>query len=125
MSSTDPSAQERDIEKLTLILGGHICFQTVSAAVQLDLFTTLSRSGPLSRSDIASRLGVAEKPVRILLSGCTSLGLLQKQDSLYSNSPVAQAMLTSDSPANVLAIVIMAALHQLPGDVFLLRCYPG
>ncbi|NJR59427.1 MAG: hypothetical protein HC769_11580 [Cyanobacteria bacterium CRU_2_1] len=25
MSSTDPSAQERDIEKLTLILGGHIC----------------------------------------------------------------------------------------------------
>lgn len=92
-------------ERLYLVLGGHIYFQTLSAAVQFDLFTLLSRQGGLTRPQIAAHLGLQEKPVRILLLGCTALGLLQKRADKYANSPLAQELLTRDAPGNIVAVV--------------------
>jgi SAM-dependent methyltransferase len=100
----DPFSPE-EIDRLYLVLGGHIFFQTLSAAVQLDLFSLLAERGPLTRAQIASRLGVADKPVRILLLGCTALGLLRKEGEAYANSPVAQHFLTRQAPGNLLSIV--------------------
>src|SRR5579883_1659344 len=73
-------------ERLYLVLGGHIYFQTLSAAVRLDLFTLLSKRGPLTRAEIAAALDIAEKPARILLLGCTALGLLHKEGDKSSNA---------------------------------------
>src|SRR5688572_15714969 len=72
------SQKQKDFEKLSLIVGGHIFFQTLSAAVQLDLFDVLSRKPRQTRAQIAKALGIEEKPARILLLGCTSLGLTKK-----------------------------------------------
>lgn len=92
-------------QKLYRILGGHIFFQTLAAAVQLDLFGLLSRTGPLSRNEIARELDIEEQPARILLLGCTALELLSKTGELYSNSSVAEKLLVRTSPGNIVAIV--------------------
>jgi hypothetical protein len=96
---------EHEQEKFWLILGGHIYFQTMSAAVRLGLFALLGRQPGLTRTKIAAELGVAEKPIRILLLGCTTLGLVRKVDGGYVNSPLAQVLLTPESPKNVISFV--------------------
>ena len=96
----------RQIEKMYLILGGHIYFQTLSAAVRFDLFDIIKRHGPLSCLEIAGHLGVDEKPARILLLGCTSLGLVKKRGTKYVNSPLAQRLLTRDAPGNLVPIIL-------------------
>lgn len=89
-----------------LVMGGHIFFQTLSVAVQVDLFTRLARSGPLSREAIAGMLGIAEKPTRILLLGCSALGLVRRRrDGRYTNTRLAHALLNADQPRNVLAVI--------------------
>jgi hypothetical protein len=89
-----------------LVMGGHIYFQTLSAAVQLDLFTLLARKGPLRREEIASILGIDEKPARILLLGCSSLGLVRHvRRGCYGNTRLSSLLLNADHPRNILAIV--------------------
>ena len=96
----------RMLERTYLILSGHIYFQTLSAAVQLDLFTVLGRKPRLSRQEIAARLGIQEKPARILLLGCTALKLVRKhRDGTYSNSRLADSLLNADRPRNILPII--------------------
>jgi SAM-dependent methyltransferase len=90
----------RQIEKFYLIMSGHIYFETLSAAVEFDLFGLLSKHRRLSCTEIANHLGIAEKPARILLLGCTALGLLRKRGAMYSNSRIVPG-----SPGNVVSIV--------------------
>ena len=101
----EQAALRESWERLYLVLGGHIYFQTLSAAIRLDLFTLLSKHGSLTRSQIAAKLGIQEKPARILLLGCTSLGLLRKTGDKYANSPAAQELLVRDNPGNIIAVI--------------------
>ena len=95
----------KEIEKLYLLMGGAIFFETLSAAVELDLFSMLRDTPGMSASDIARRLSIADKPARILLLGCTSLGLLRKTGERYDNTKLSHIVLTRQSPRNVLAVV--------------------
>jgi SAM-dependent methyltransferase len=88
-----------------LIFGGHIFFQTLAAALHFDLFTLLRREPGLTRSELAKRLGVAEKPMRILLLGCVSLGLLKKRGDRYRNAWIANRLLVADRPGNIVPVV--------------------
>src|SRR5690348_9868432 len=47
---------QSQMERFHLVIGGHIYFQTLSAAVELDLFSLLSEHGSLSREQIARLL---------------------------------------------------------------------
>lgn len=96
---------KRQFEKFYLIMGGHIYFQTLSAAVEFDLFGILSKHKRLTRSEIARILDIDEKPARILLLGCTSLGLLRKSGATYSNSRLAERLLVRDAPANIISVI--------------------
>ena len=95
----------RQMERLYLVFGGHIFFQTLRTAVQLDLFTLLAKEGPLTRQEIAKRLGIAEQPARIVILGLTVTGLLRKQGNSYSNSHLARVLLAKDSPRKITAYV--------------------
>ncbi len=95
----------RQIERLYLVFGGHIFFQTLRTAVQLDLFTLLDKEGPLTRQQIAQRLGIAEQPARIVVLGLTAVGLLRKRGVRYSNSHLAGLLLVKDSPRKITAYV--------------------
>lgn len=74
------SAQTRDedLHNLTMIFGGHIYFQTLYAAIKLDLFSMLADKGPMSQEEIAEALSIESKPARILLLGLSSIRLLKK-----------------------------------------------
>lgn len=96
---------KRQIERLYLVMGGHIFFQTLSAATRLDLFSLLARRGPLTRAQIAADLDIDDKCARILLLGCTSLGLLRKVGATYGNSRLAQRLLNREAPGNILPII--------------------
>jgi hypothetical protein len=95
----------RQVERLYLVFGGHIFFQTLRTAVQLDLFTLLAKEGPLSRQEIAKRLAIDEQPARIVVLGLTVVGLLRKRGSRYSNSHLASLLLVKDSPRRIVAYV--------------------
>jgi len=95
----------RQVERLYLVFGGHIFFQTLRTAVQLDLFTLLAREGPLTRQQIARRLGVADQPARIVVLGLTVVGLLRKHGKHYSNSHLAAILFVKDSPRKITSYV--------------------
>lgn len=95
----------RDVERLYLVFGGHIFFQTLRTAVQLDLFSLLAKSGPLTRQEIAQRLGIAEQPARIVILGLTSVGLLRKRGNRYGNSYLSALLLDKNSPRKITAYV--------------------
>ncbi len=95
----------RQVERLYLVFGGHIFFQTLRTAVQLDLFTLLAKEGPLTRQEIAKRLGIAEQPARIVVLGLTVVGLLRKRGWRYANSHLAQLLLVKDSPRKITSYV--------------------
>jgi ubiquinone/menaquinone biosynthesis C-methylase UbiE len=99
----------KDSDRLYSILGGHIFFQTLSAACELDLFTLLIRKGSLSLKEIAETLELEPKPVRILLLGCTTLGLVERTGDRYSATAVSQRYLNRDNPDNWLPIIAWQA----------------
>lgn len=95
----------RQVERLYLVFGGHIFFQTLRTAVQLDLFSLLAKEGPLTRKEVADRLGLQEQPIRIILLGLVTCGLLLKRGQKYSNSHLAQLLLVKESPRKITAYV--------------------
>lgn len=95
----------RQTEKFYMVMGGHIFFQTLNAAIQLDLFTLLSRHGYMTRSQIAYWLGIEDKPLRILLSGLMALGILKKKGESYGNTFLANTYLNRDRKGNVAPII--------------------
>lgn len=97
--------QSKEMKHLYLVFGGHIFFQTLRTAVQLDLFTFLKKEGPLTRQEIAKRLGLHQQPLRIVVLGLTAVGLLEKDGDRYSNSNIAQQFLVEDSPRNLKAFI--------------------
>jgi SAM-dependent methyltransferase len=111
----------RQVERLYLVFGGHIFFQTLRTAVQLDLFTLLAEEGPLTREEIARRLGIAEQPARIVLLGLTAVGLVRKSGRSYSNSHLAGILLTKGSPRKITAYVELQHRAMYKGLYWLLE----
>ncbi|MEO5719095.1 MAG: methyltransferase [Chthoniobacterales bacterium] len=92
-------------QRVYLLMGGHIFFQTMSAAVELDLFSLLDRQKRMTREEIAKALDCAEQPIRILLLGCTTLELLHKRGRYYSNTMLSRTLLVRSSARNLVDVV--------------------
>ena len=71
-------------------------------AVSLGIFDRLA-DAPADAAALAEALGANSDALARLLDACVGLGLLEKHDATYANSPVADAYLTRSSP------------HTLPG----------
>jgi hypothetical protein len=77
---------------------GFWSFKTFAAAIELDLFTQVSRVGAATVEDLGAMLGLQQRPADLLLAACASLGLLDKDADRYRNSPLAEEFLVSDRP---------------------------
>ncbi|OEV08497.1 methyltransferase family protein [Streptomyces sp. Amel2xB2] len=82
-----------DMDGLSRILFGHAAFQYLNAACELGLPELLAERKESSREEIRDGLGLADRSVDILLLGCTSLGLVQRdvqqeENSRYRLAPV-------------------------------------
>ena len=70
----------RRIDRFRLVLGGHIYFQTLSAAVQLDVFSVLDEQGPQTPAQLQSLLQLQEQPCRILMLGLCAIELIGQRN---------------------------------------------
>lgn len=74
------------------ILFGAGAFQLLNAGCELGLFTLLAQRPGLSSARIMAELGLAERPVRILLLGTTAVGLTVRTDGRYRNSDLVDGL---------------------------------
>jgi 3-hydroxy-5-methyl-1-naphthoate 3-O-methyltransferase len=77
---------------------GFWAFKTLAAAHELDLFSRLSGGASTTGAELAKALGIHPRPAEMLLTGCASLGLLEKIDGRYRNAPVSEAYLVRGEP---------------------------
>lgn len=74
------------------------------AAIDIDLFRALGES-PATSSQLATRCGASERGVRILCDYLTTIGLIVKDNGIYSHSPTSQVFLDPRSPASMATMV--------------------
>lgn len=77
---------------------GFWAFKTLAVAHELDLFSRLSGTPGTTSTALAGTLRIEERPAEMLLTGCTALGLLEKLDGHYVNSPLAEEFLVRGKP---------------------------
>jgi predicted O-methyltransferase YrrM len=70
------------------------------AASTSGVFTALA-GGPKTAAAIAGDCGASPEPMRLLLEGCVSLGLLTSDGATFSNTPTASAFLVRGGPAYI------------------------
>ena len=121
MALAERTILRRQVERLYLVFGGHIFFQTLRTAVRIGLFDILSKEGPLTRQEIASRLKLDEQPVRIIILGLTVVGFLKKRWGRYSNSYLTNLLFVKDSPRKITAYVELQHQAMYKGLFWLLE----
>ncbi len=75
------------------IASGFMAAKFLFAANEFSFFDALKDS-PVGLAGLAARTGLTERSARILADGCVAIGLLHKQDGVYSNSAPADRFLT-------------------------------
>lgn len=94
------------IRKFYYLSAGHIYFQILAAAVELDLFTLLRKEGPMTLPALAERFGLAEQPARILLDGLVTIGALKMRGGRYANTVMSHIALAAQDPRNLRATIL-------------------
>ncbi|WP_260685433.1 methyltransferase family protein [Rhizobium laguerreae] len=77
---------------------GFWAFKTLAAAHELDLFSRLAGGPGTTAGELAQALGLHPRPAEMLLTGCAALGLLEKTESRYRNTPLSEAYLVKGKP---------------------------
>lgn len=96
---------EAETNDLYKVVAGHIFFQSLSAAVQFNLFDQIEKSGPITDKDLAKLLKIDHQACRILLLPLTANKVLELKDNKYSNTNASAYFLCSSSPYNVLNVI--------------------
>ena len=97
--TTTPLQKELTPLPLMQLATGFWASKALFAAHELGLFSLLSRPDGGTAAQVAADLGIDERPAEMLLTACASLGLLDKRDGRYHNSPVAGKFLVPGGPA--------------------------
>lgn len=108
---------ELDFDGLVLIACGHTAFQLLWAGVQLGVFDKLSKTPGLTRDEIAEKIGLQSQPARILMTGLAALRLVDKDGDRFSNSKIAEELLTTGSKDNMLDVLGWQAHIVYPSEV--------
>src|SRR5215471_16044116 len=86
--------------------------KTLLSAVELGLFTELAK-GPLALEDIRARLNLHERSARDFLDALVALGMLQRQQGKYANTPATDRYLDRNKPT-----YIGGMLEMMSGRLF-------
>jgi 3-hydroxy-5-methyl-1-naphthoate 3-O-methyltransferase len=77
---------------------GFWAFKTLAAAHEEGLFNHLAGGAGTTVAELAQALGLHPRPAEMLLTGCAALGLLEKTDGRYRNTPLSEAYLVRGRP---------------------------
>lgn len=94
---------------------GFWAFKTLAAAHELDLFSRLGSGPGTTAVELAQVLDLHPRPAEMLLTGCAALGLLEKTDGRYCNTPLSEAYLVRGKPYYFGGFVQMADKRLYPG----------
>lgn len=92
-----PQQPEVAVDPIIQIMNGLEKGLLLMAAIQFDLFSVLTDE-PQTAEEISSKIGTDSGFMPVLLNTLVSAGLLAKEDSRYSNTPLAASYLVKDSP---------------------------
>ncbi|MDX2151258.1 MAG: class I SAM-dependent methyltransferase [Bryobacteraceae bacterium] len=92
--------------------------KTMFVATSLGVFDMLAQ-GPASAGELAARLKADLSALTRLLDGCAGLGLLDKHEGRYANTPVAHTYLLRHSPDTLAGYILYsnAALYPMWGHL--------
>lgn len=92
--------------------------KTLLSAVELGLFTELAK-GPLALEAVQTRLSLHERGARDFLDALTALGMLKREQGLYSNTPATELYLDRAKPTYVGGMLEMmsARLYRFWGNL--------
>ena len=77
---------------------GFWAFKTLAAAHEFDLFSRLSNGAGMTCQRVGASARNLPRPAEMLLTGCAALGLLEKSDGRYRNTPISEAYLVRGNP---------------------------
>ncbi len=99
----------KKLDKGMMVLFGPIYFQTLNAAVRLDLFTKLRKLGSLTKAEIAKQLDIEIKPASILVTVLVTIGFLKRShkngEFYYKNTVLADIFLDKNQKTNIADII--------------------
>lgn len=78
---------------------------TLFAASDAGVFDALAGNKQLELKEIVKECNLNEHAMRLLLDGCSAIGLLKKIDEKYQNSADAEAFLVSHSPMSLVKAI--------------------
>ena len=102
---------EPPLDSILQIGLGFWASKTLLSAVEMDLFTELAKH-PQNLESLRGRLGLHPRSARDFLDALVALGLLERRDNLYSNSPSADFFLDKQKTSYVGGVLEMAN-HRL------------
>ena len=100
---------------LMQISTGFWAFKTLAAANELDVFTRLAGGAEMTAAELARELAIEQRPAEMLLTGCASLGLLERGDHGYRNTPLSEGFLVRGTPYYFGGVVTMFDTRLYPG----------
>src|SRR5213592_3882177 len=71
------------------------------SAVELGVFTELAAHGPLDGETLRSRLGLHQRSARDFLDALVALGMLERENGTYANTPATELFLDRAKPTYV------------------------
>jgi SAM-dependent methyltransferase len=87
--------------------------KTLLSAVELGVFTELA-AGPCPADELAARLGLHPRSVRDFLDALVALGMLDRGDGVYMNTPQTDLFLDRAKPSYVGGVLEMAGARLYP-----------
>lgn len=90
------------------VIEGFGSYYLLLAALELDLFDTLDRTGPTAVGSVAEELEVSEPHLRALLDSLVVLGLLEQYRDVYGLNDTAERYLTRTGEASMVGLVPVA-----------------
>nr|MDO8134914.1 methyltransferase [Candidatus Njordarchaeum guaymaensis] len=102
-------------EDFVKMLFASIRSKLMLTGIELKVFNQLSE--PKSADAVAQAIGAHPRNTGVFLDSLTAIGLLQKKNGLYRNSPIAQAFLVEESPTYLGALLQLQYSQILPENL--------
>lgn len=114
--SHQKSAPPMDADAISAMANGFRQSRILLTAYELGLFTVLGDAA-MTSAEVADSLDTDPRATDRLLNACVALGLVRKQDDLFSNTASAAQFLSSSSPEYMAGLGHTAKLYETWGTL--------
>jgi precorrin-6B methylase 2 len=114
MSEAQTAVEQVTPEAILQLGFGFWGSKTLLSAVELGVFSELADAGPLDGETLRERLGLHPRSARDFFDALVALGMLEREEDGYSNTPATEVFLDRAKPSYVGGILEMANARLYP-----------